>query len=673
MMDPRIWLEDSTGTTFEWVMARTERTLESYGGSGFDTAKSELFDILSAKDKLDLGTLRGGYIYNFHTDGDNPRGLWRRTTLEDYLSEPVWDVLLDIDALGAAEGESWVFGGANLRRPNFDRALITLKPGGSDANVVREFDLETRSFLDDGYSAPASKGSMSWTENDSVLVARDFGAGSLTDSGYPRSVRLWKRGTSIADAPTILEGEREDIVVSASHDFTPGYERTFAARATDFRNTILYEVDEETLELTEILLPHSAGVGMVKDWAILELRYDWHLDGTTFAAGSLLALPYADALTGPVADRVVTIFAPTPHASLAGLTELQSGIVFTTLDNVRSRVYFAAIDTWEVTELHPDLGEFDSIGVSAVDRERGDEVWVTTTGFLTPTTLLYGSASKDGLDIAQVRSTPERFDASGMVVRQRWAVSADGTRVPYFLVGAGEAIDGGAPAHCLLDGYGGFEISRTPGYAGTYGKGWLEKGGVYAVANIRGGGEFGPSWHQAALKEGRHRAYADFAAVAADLVATGVTTVDRLAAIGGSNGGLLMGNMYTTYPELFGAIVCRVPLLDMKRFSHLLAGASWMDEYGNPDTDDWEFLQAYSPYHNVSVNGSYPPILVMTSTKDDRVHPGHARKFVALLEECGHDVEYYENIEGGHAGAADAEQSALSLALIFQFLERRLA
>lgn len=675
MTDPHLWLEESNDRTLAWVMERTERTVASYDTPGFVAKKSAIYDILSAKDKLDLGTLRGDYVYNFHTDADHPRGLWRRTTLDSYMDEPEWDVLLDVDALGEEEGESWVFGGANLRRPDFDRALITLKPGGSDANVVREFDMATRTFVDNGFSAAPSKGSVSWTARgaDSVLIARDFGAGSLTDSGYPKSVRLWKRGTSIDDAPVILEGERDDVLVSATHDFTPGYERTFAVRATDFRDTIVYEVDQDTLRLTEILLPRSAGVGTIKDWTIVELRYDWEVDGETFPAGSLLALPYEDGLNGPVAHRITKLFIPTERASLAGMTELQSGIVFTTLDNVRSRVYFASIDTWEVTELHPELGDFDSIGVVAVDRERGDDVWVTTTGFLTPTTLLYGKASKSGLEVTKVRSTPERFNSGGMTVLQRWATSKDGTEVPYFLVGGQEALAGEAPVKCLLDGYGGFEVSRTPGYLGSYGKGWLEDGGVYALANIRGGGEFGPAWHQTALKAGRHRAYEDFAAVATHLVETGVTTVPQLAAIGGSNGGLLIGNMYTTYPELFGALVCRVPLLDMKRFSHLLAGASWMDEYGNPDTDDWQFLQNYSPYHNVTEANLYPPILVMTSAKDDRVHPGHARKFVALLEDRGHDVEYYENIEGGHAGAADAKQSALSLALIFSFLDRRMA
>ncbi|AZQ77352.1 S9 family peptidase [Flaviflexus ciconiae] len=675
MTDPRLWLEEFNDETLKWAGARSDSSLDSYGGEGFNSLEKDIYEILSAKDKLDLGTLRGEYVYNFHTDGDHPRGLWRRTLLADYLSEPKWETLLDIDKLGVEEDQSWVFGGAQLRRPDYDRALITLKPGGSDANVVREFDMETLTFVEDGFTAPTSKGSLSWGPHgsDTVLISRNFGEGSLTNSGYPRSARIWKRGTSLDDAPVILEGEAEDILVGARHDFTPGYEKTFAIRATDFRDTIVYEVDEESLDLTEIKLPRSAGVGTIRDWAVVELRYDWELDGTTFPAGSLLALPYADALAGPTANRITTIFTPTETASLSSMTELQTGVVFTTLDNVRSRVYFAPIDTWEVTELHPDLGEFDSIGVTAVDREEGDDVWVVTTGFLTPTTLLHGTASSDSLDVKKVRSAPERFISDGMIVAQRWATSKDGTQIPYFLVGNEEAVNGVQPARTLLDGYGGFEISNIPGYIGSYGKAWLENGGVYALANIRGGGEYGPAWHQVAQKAGRHLAYEDFSAVAAHLVETGVTTKPQLAAIGGSNGGLLIGNMYSTYPEHFGALVCRVPLLDMKRFSHLLAGASWMDEYGNPDTDDWEFLQNYSPYHNVETDRDYPPILVTTSTRDDRVHPGHARKFVALLEELGRDVTYYENIEGGHAGAADSKQSAKSMALIFSFLNEKLA
>ncbi|WP_054952749.1 prolyl oligopeptidase family serine peptidase [Flaviflexus massiliensis] len=673
MTDAHLWLEEFNDETLAWASKRSDATIESHAGPEFDSREKAVYDILSAKDKLDLGTLRGQYIYNFHTDLEHPRGLWRRTLLEDYLTTPQWETLLDIDQLGKDENESWVFGGAQLRRPDFTRALISLKPGGTDANVVREFDVEKKEFVEDGFYSPASKGSLQWTTDDSVLIARDFGEGTLTNSGYPRTVRLWKRGTALEDAPIILEGEAEDILVGASHDFTVGYERTFAVRATDFRDTIVYEVDGETLELTELKVPHSASVGTVKDWVVLELRYDWNVDGTVFPAGSLLTLPYEEALNGPRAESITTLFTPTATASLSSMAELASGVVFTTLDNVRSRAYFAPIGTWSVTELHPDLGEFDSIGITAVDQEKGDDVWVVTTGFLTPTTLLHGTASQDGLEVKKVRSAPERFNADGMVVRQEWATSKDGTKIPYFLVGSEQALSGQHPARTLLDGYGGFEISNIPGYIGTYGKAWLEDGGVYALANIRGGGEFGPAWHQQAQKEGRHLAYEDFAAVAQHLVETGVTTVDQLAATGGSNGGLLIGNMYTTYPELFGALICRVPLLDMKRFSHLLAGASWMDEYGNPDTGDWEFLQNYSPYHNVKEDRTYPPILVTTSTRDDRVHPGHARKFVALLEEQGHDVTYFENTEGGHAGAADAKQSARSLALIFTFLDEKLA
>ncbi|MDO5723803.1 MAG: prolyl oligopeptidase family serine peptidase [Flaviflexus sp.] len=308
--------------------------------------------------------------------------------------------------------------------------------------------------------------------------------------------------------------------------------------------------------------------------------------------------------------------------------------------------------------------------VSAVSRLEGDEVWVLTSGFLTPTRILHGEA---GNELTEIRRAPERFDASGLEVRQLWATSKDGTEIPYYVVGRADNLDGERPARCLLDGYGGFEVANLPSYLSITGAGWLENGGVYALANIRGGGEFGPSWHQAALRSHRHRAYEDFAAVARDLTTRGITTVDRLAATGGSNGGLLMGNMYTTYPELFGALVCRVPLLDMKRFSHLLAGHSWIDEYGDPDTEDWEFLKNYSPYHNVRPADSHPPILLTTSSADDRVHPGHARKFAALLERHGKDMLFWENTEGGHGGAADAKQRAKMLALTYAFLDARLS
>ncbi len=688
MTDPYLHLEDLNDANLEWANEQSEKTLTTFGGADFESRRADLYDILAAKDQLVLAAKRGDYVYNFHTDGDYPRGLWRRAKWDDYTqyrdadSEPEWEILLDIGALGEAEGESWVFGGASVRYPDYERALVSLHPGGSDTNVVREFDLASKEFVsedDAGFVKPNSKGSMSWVDADTVIIGADFGEGTMTESGYPMTARLWKRGTDIADAPVIIEGEYKDVAAGAYYDHTKGFEKLIAYRGTDFRTTAMWAVDRETLELTEILLPRSANVGSVRDWAILELRHDWELGSTTFTAGSLLAVRYEHALSGPTADQVHVVYEPTPSSSLLGMTEVHTGIVFTTLDNVETRVFFAkesddadSATPWTVTELDPQVSDFNIVDISAVESEVSDDVWVVTSGFLTPTTLLHGSVSGDGLDITELRQAPERFSSEGLEVAQRWATSKDGTKVPYFVVGPKEALEGKTPTRTLLDGYGGFEVPRLPSYISTYGKVWLEQGYVYALSNIRGGGEFGPAWHQAALKENRNKAYEDHAAVAADLVASGITTVEQLAATGGSNGGLLMGNMYTTYPEHFGAIICRVPLLDMKRYSHLLAGASWVGEYGDPDTDDWSYMEQYSAYHNVG-DGPHPPILITTSTRDDRVHPGHARKFHSLLADKGLETHYYENTEGGHAGAADIKQTALVNALMFSFLDEKLA
>lgn len=687
-MDKYLHLEESDSATMEWVKTHSTNTLNHFAGEKFDARRDELDAILSASDHLIVATKRGDYAYNFHSDGEHPRGLWRRATWSAYLNyvspetEPEWDVLLDVDALGRSEGRSWVFRGAQLLRPDYTRALVTLSDGGQDASVTREFDIPSRAFVNpsDSFVKPESKGTMQWYDIDTTVVAADFSSAGATDngpyvttSGYPISARLWLRGIPLSAAAEIIRGETTDVLVGAHYDTTPGYERLVAYRIPDFRTSIVYVVNPYTLEKTKLALPETAEVSLWHEWALANLRYEWNVNGQTFPAGSLIAVPLEQALSGDITDTHA-LFTPTPSTSLVGICALHTSLVLTTLDNVSNSLHLATptSQTWAVTKLDTQLGDFLSISVGAVEPDASDDVWVTASGFTTPTTLFRGTIENGTLQLHKLRSAPARFNADGLEVRQRWVISNDGTKVPYFVIGQASALDGDAPVRTLLDGYGGFEVSRLPGYVATYGKEWLERGGVYAVANIRGGGEFGPSWHQAALREGRHLAYEDFAAVARDLVEAGITTVPQLAAIGGSNGGMLMGNMYTTYPQLFGAIVCRVPLLDMKRFSHLLAGASWMDEYGNPDTTDWDYLKAYSPYHNVG-DGPHPPILLTTSTRDDRVHPGHARKFMALLKEKGFDALYYENTEGGHAGAADPVQQSLMLALIFSFLDEKLA
>lgn len=697
--DPYIFLEDLNEENEAWANKLSAETLARFGAgsddSGFEQRRADLYEILAAKDNLVVASKRGEHAYNFYIDGDHPRGLWRRTKFTDYLNwtsadtEPEWEILLDVSALCEAEGESWVFGGASVLRPDYKRAIVSLHPGGSDTNVNREFDLESKSFVPtpadggDGFYRPNAKGSLKWVDADTVITdsVDDF-----TASGYPRKSFLWKRGTDIAEAIQLVEGEVADVLATAYYDSTEGYEKLIAFRATDFRTTAMWDVqlDDGEVVSREILIPRTANVGSIRDWAVAELRHDWILDGTTYEAGSLLAVPYSAALEGPTPGDIHVLYAPTAASSLVGMTALKSGVVFTTLDNVKTRVWYGGetvaqdgTRSWTVTELHPDVPEHSVIGIGAVDSEENDDVWVTTSGFLTPTTLSFGSI--DASDPANptlrtrvLRQAPARFDATGLEVRQRWATSDDGTQVPYFVVGPTDALDGKRPVRTLLDGYGGFEIPELPSYIATYGKVWLEKGYVYALSNIRGGGEFGPAWHQAALKENRNKAYEDHSSVARDLVKAGITTVGQLAATGGSNGGLLMGNMYTTYPDLFGAIVCRVPLLDMKRYSHLLAGASWVGEYGDPDTDDWDYIQKYSAYHH-ELKGDYPPILITTSTRDDRVHPGHARKFYQKIADAGLEAYYHENTEGGHAGAADIKQRALMTALIFSFLDDVLA
>ncbi|MEQ3552038.1 prolyl oligopeptidase family serine peptidase [Pseudonocardia nematodicida] len=662
--DPHAWLEDVTGEqALQWVSGHNARTEERLAGSpAFAGLESGIREVLDARARIPYVTKRGEHYYNFWQDERNPRGLWRRTTPESYRSaEPEWEVLLDVDALNEAEGENWVWHGARFLRPSLDRALIDLSRGGADADVTREFDMERLDWVPDGFFRPEAKGGLSWIDRDTVWVSTDLGEGTMTSSGYPRTVCRWRRGTPLAEAELVFSAEPDDMVVHAYRDQTPGFERDFVSRAFAFYSNETYLVDGD--ELRRIDVPDSATTDVEREWLLLELREDWD----TFTAGSLLAARFDDVLAGTPSWEV--LFAPTPSSSLAGWTWTRHHLVLNVLTDVVNTltVLTPGADGWA---RRPFTGapEFGSIGVSAVDADENDDVWLTVTDYLTPATLAIATI---GEQPETLRSAPSFFDADRHVIEQHFVTSDDGTRVPYFLVRRKDLeFDGTAPT--LLYGYGGFEIALTPGYSGGMGRSWLDRGGVYAVANIRGGGEYGPRWHRAALRENRPRAYEDMAAVARDLVDRRITTSSRLAVQGGSNGGLLTGNMLVRYPELFGAVVIQVPLLDMKRYSHLLAGASWMAEYGDPDTEDWEFIRTFSPYHLIDADAQYPPVILLTSTRDDRVHPGHARKMAAALIEAGHDVTYYENIEGGHGGAADNKQAAHMAALAYAFLWERL-
>ena len=666
--DPYRWLEDVTGTeALDWVRERNAESLGGLSGSTrFTSLRTEIREVLDADDRIPFVRRRGEYLYNFWQDAAHPRGLWRRTTLEEYRRDrPDWEILLDVDALAAEEDENWVWKGAAALRPGGYRlALLHLSRGGADASVVREFNVAERRFVEDGFNVAEAKTDVGWIDADRIYIGTDFGPGSLTSSGYPRLVKEWRRGTPLAEAETIFEGKPDDVEVHAFHDPTEGFERDFVLRNIEFFRTEWW-LRTGTGDLVQVAVPDDAIADVHRDWLLIQTRSPWTAGGVTYPAGVLLAARFDAFLAG---DRELTVlFEPDVHTSLSYHAWTRNHLILATLRDVRRHlaVLTPADGAWQRAEL-PGVPEFAHADLVDTDSYDSDEYMLESTGFTEPGTLRYGHIGGAGETLKQA---PAFFDATPIQVRQFFATSKDGTAVPYFVVGPRES--GSGPV--LLTGYGGFEISLTPSYSGIIGRGWLARGGTYVVANLRGGGEYGPQWHLSAIKENRHRVYEDFAAVAEDLVTRGIATRERLGIEGGSNGGLLMGVMLTRYPWLFAAIVCQVPLLDMRRYHELLAGASWMAEYGDPrEPAEWAYLRLYSPYHNASADRQYPPVLFITSTRDDRVHPGHARKMMALLAEQGHDVTYYENIEGGHGAAADNEQLALKWALVLEFLWERL-
>jgi prolyl oligopeptidase len=669
-MDRFRWLEDVTGDkALHWVKERNAiSTGELTKGPAFAALNERLLKILDSKDRIPGITKHGPWYYNFWRDEKNRRGLWRRTTLDEYRKQnPNWEIVIDLDALSEKEKENWVWHGANFLRPKYERCLVSLSRGGADASVIREFDVTTRDFVPGGFTVPEAKSTASWRDIDTIYIGTDFGPDTLTKSGYPRITKQWKRGTPLADAQIVFEGKRDDVGASAYWDLTPGYEREFAVREpTFFTNELSVRRDGKFVKIDK---PDDANASVVRDWLYITPRTDWKIGDKTYPAGALLAVPFEAFLKG---ERVLSVlFEPTERKSLSGFSPTRNHVIVNELDNVANRLYaLTPADGMWKREALPEAARFSSVHAEAVDPDESNDYFLTVSGFLTPSTLYFGTVG--GSPAEKLKAMPALFDAAGLEVTQHEASSKDGTKIPYFQVARQDLkLDGSNPT--LLYGYGGFEISMTPVYQPGTGAAWLEKGGVYAIANIRGGGEFGPQWHQAALKAKRHRAYEDFAAVAEDLVRRKVTTPRHLGAMGGSNGGLLMGNMLTLYPDLFGAIVCQVPLLDMQRYHKLLAGASWMEEFGDPDKpEEWAALKTFSPYHNVKAGVKYPRTLFMTSTRDDRVHPGHARKMVAKMAELGHDVLLYENIEGGHGGAADNKQAAFMSALAYTFLWQQL-
>lgn len=707
--DPFLHLEEvDSPEALDWVRERSDRTMADLAtGPRAEESYRRALEILDATDRIAWPVLRDRYAYNLWRDAEHPRGLWRRvpwTVLEQGApgaDHPAWETLLDVDALAQQEDVNWVYAGTVVRRPADDRALLRLSRGGADAVEVREFDLATGRFVpqsEGGFALAESKCSVSWVDRDTVLLTAplDPDGFDATESGYARLARLWRRGTDPGQAPVIFAAQTPDVAVGAAYDVTTG--RFLVSRAPDFHTSQewFWPVGGDPVAdaPVRVPVPEDCRVESSGEWLLLRPRTDLEAAGRTFAGGSVLVVPWAELEADPTRlPEPTVLFTPTPSATVEDVTWGRGRLLLTVLEDTESRLEAFTIPSvpggaWSPLPVE-GLPEHVSIDVLSCDRLSGggggdddddevvdpaarphpDDAVLAVSGPVVPPSLVLLRA--DG-STATLGSTPHRFDTSGIEVTRHTAVSDDGTEVPYTVM-RGPGADGPSPT--ILYGYGGFEVPMRPAYAALRGALWLEQGGIYVVAGIRGGGEYGPAWHRAAILENRPRAFEDFAAVARALVETGVTTRDQLGATGGSNGGLLMGVMLTRYPELFGALAIAVPLLDMKRYHLLLAGASWMAEYGDPDSSDWEqFLGAYSPYQHVRAASEvrYPPVLMTTSTRDDRVHPGHARKMTAALEAAGHEVAYYENIEGGHAGAADNSQEARKAVLTYEFFRRRL-
>lgn len=671
--DPGLWLEEVEGdAALDWVRGENERSLTRLRG---DPHYQELFAaalaIYQSEERIPYGRLRQGWVDNFWEDADRRHGLWRRASLESYLSgSPDWQPLLDLDALAAREQRNWVWRGADCRPGDASRCLLTLSDGGTDAASRREYDLDRGAFVADGFMTPEAKGNTAWIDADRLLVLLADDPAATTRSGYPFVARIWQRQQPLTEATEILRGSVDDVgLFGIRLQDSAGPARVLVRQAHSFFAATHWVLAEE--QMLALPLPQQVDIeGLYRGQLLFSLDAAWtDPDGGEHEPGSLLSFDLDHFLRHGSLPAIRVAFRPDQREALRAVGVTAGGVLLIVDRDVTGRVELLHFDGdgWQTRA----VGLPANLSLTLIDSDpEQDLAFIAAEGFLQPATL-YAVDSRQA-EARPIRSAPAWFDTDGLVVEQRQVTSADGTRVPYFLVRREDLpFDGSTPV--WLYAYGGFQISMNPSYSGIRGRLWLERGGAFALANIRGGGEFGPAWHQAGLKTRRQRIYDDLIAVAEDLITTGVTSPARLAVDGRSNGGLLAGVMYTQRPDLFAAVISGVPLLDMLRYHRLLAGASWMGEYGDPDdAEEGAFLRRISPYHNVRRQGPYPEIFLYTSTLDDRVHPGHARKFAHLLAEAGHPYLYYENIEGGHAGAANLEDSAHRDAMLLQFLLQRL-
>ena len=669
-----LFLEEVLGEpALDQVKAWNKRSLTALKADPrYQTFYEDALEILQSKDKIPYVSYRNGEVHNFWQDETHVRGVWRKSTLDSYLSDNTdWETVLDIDKLAKDEGKNWVYKGNNCLAPTYEHCLLNLSDGGKDAVVRREFNTKTKQFVDDGFVTAESKGTINWLDEDTVVVGVDFGEGTMTDSGYPMVAKLWKRGTSLSDAVDIGRGEQADVGYWAgTFELADGTREIMNARSMTFYTSrydwVPRKADGSLGDKISLPLPEKLNMyGAFKDQVLVQLNEDWR----DYKTGDLISFDIHDFMKDGAIDDIALVFRPDEKSSLGSVGGTKSKLLLSISRDVKSAAYAFDWDGQKWTSEKLDFPANGTVSIGATN-DKEDVAFVSSESFLTPDTL-WTYNTESGAK-AKAKSLPDWFDASNMVSEQFFATSKDGTKVPYFVVRAKDTkMDGKNPT--LLYGYGGFEISLNPSYSATRGKLWLENGGVYVLANIRGGGEYGPSWHQAGLKTERQRIYDDFIAVAENLIEKKITSPAHLGVEGGSNGGLLTGVMTTQRPDLFNAAIIAVPLLDMQRYHTLLAGASWMGEYGDPeDPVEGKFLRQISPYHNLDPQGDYPEVFLITSTKDDRVHPGHARKFAKRMEDQGHDFYYYENIDGGHSAAANLKETANRLALQHVYLMRKL-
>lgn len=673
--DPYIWLEEARSEeALDWVRAENTRTLAALETDPrFEELKAEALAIFDSEDRIPFVSFRPDGLYNFWQDKDNPKGVLRRTTLESYQTDnPEWEVVLDIDALAAAEGKEWVYSGSSCLPPAQNKCMIALSDDGEDATIMREFDMATKSFVEGGFVIEEkSQGGVSWFDEDTLLVGRDFGEGTLTESEYPFTSRVWKRGTPLSEAKEIFRGEASDVWAGASilRDNTGTIHATTAFRGVSFHESEYFVLDPNTYEWIKLDIPKKASLyGIVDGHILVTTDVDWEVDGQTFPADSLIAMDLEEWKADPNGAAKTLVWAPGERQTKRGGAITGNSLFVTLLDNVVSKVLEFNYDGSAWVSREVPLPDNATIGIAASSNET-DQIMYTVSDFLNPTTLYYTDGSADP---AVLKTSPAYFDPAGMEVEQHEATSADGTKIPYFIVKpAGMEMNGETAV--LMTGYGGFQIPRLPGYLGSTGKMWMERGGAYVLANLRGGGEFGPGWHQTAIRENKQRTWDDFIAVGQDRVDRGFTSPEHLGIQGGSQGGLLVGTAFTQRPDLFGAAIVQIPLFDMLRYHLIGRGASWIGEYGDPRIPEQRaWIEGYSPYQKIVEGVDYPTPFLWASTADDRTHPAHARKGAARLKELGQPYYYYEDMTGGHSGGVDNEQRAKLQALQYIYLMQQL-